>query len=60
MLYETLMLNFEGDPVPFTYQVTLETYLRFSYLQDLVLIEKEAVIQGISDHASNQRSSRLY
>lgn len=43
------MLHFKGDAVPFAYQVKLEVYLRFSYLQFLMLVEKEAVIQGISD-----------
>ena len=53
---ETLMLLFKGDAVPFAYQVELKTYLRFSYLQDQILIEKEAVIQGISDYDSTIRA----
>ena len=53
---ETLMLLFIGDAVPFAYQVELKTYLRFSYLQDQILIEKEAVIQGISDYDSTIRA----
>ena len=53
---ETLMLLFKGDAVPFAYQVELKTYLRFSYLQDQILIEKEAVIQGISNYDSAIRA----
>ena len=49
-MQETLMLNFKGDAVPFAYQVPLETYLRFSYLQDGVLIDKNTILKGISDH----------
>ena len=48
-MVETLMPHFKGDAVPFAFQVKLEVYLRFSYLQDLILVEKESVIQGISD-----------
>lgn len=53
---KTLMLTFKGDAVPFAYQVCLKTYLRFSYLQDLILIEKEAVIQGITDYANRHQA----
>ena len=53
---ETLMLLFKGDVVPFAYQVELKTYNRFCQLQNLILIEKEAVIQGISDYDSTIRA----
>ena len=49
-MYETLMLNFKEDAVPYAYQVTLESYLRFSYLQDEVLIDKTSILDGISAH----------
>jgi hypothetical protein len=53
---ETLMLLFKGDAVPYAYQVKLKTYLRFSHLQSQILIEKGAVIQGISDYDSAIRA----
>lgn len=51
-MQETLMLNFKGDAVPFAYQVSVPTYRRFSYLQDIVLIDKSSILKGISDHNS--------
>lgn len=51
-MYDTLMLCFKGDAVPFAFQVDLRTYMRFYHLQNMLLIEKEAVIKGISDYDS--------
>lgn len=52
---ETLMLTFKGDAVPFAFQVDLRTYKRFHHLQTIELVEKEAVIQGISDFQKTVR-----
>lgn len=54
-MVEILMIHFKGDTVPFAFQVDLKVYLRFSYPQDLELVEKEAVIQGISDFQKTVR-----
>lgn len=54
-MQDTLMLCFKGDAVPFAFQVKLKTYMRFYHLQNMLLIEKEAVIKGISDYDSTVR-----